>query len=89
MFTKLLSNVLRVCTNNKSQVFTTASTIHQAKKFLKYIASFHVLQLATKRFVAVKLLTANYGLTEPNVFGIVTRLRAGQQRNRGSISGGG
>ena len=32
-------------------------------------------------------MTAGYGLTENNVVGTVARLRAGQPRNRGSISG--
>ena len=47
-----------------------------------------MFQLATQRCVAGNLLTESYGLTEPIVFGIVASLRAGQPRNRGSVSGG-
>jgi hypothetical protein len=64
-----------VSTNKDPQVFITAPTIHQAKKFLNDVASFHVLYLATQHCVAGNLLTAGYGLTEPNVVGIAARLR--------------
>jgi hypothetical protein len=87
VFTKLISNVIYVSTNKDSQVFSAVSTIHLAKKLLKGVASFHLFQSATKHCVAGFLLTASYGLTEPNVFGIAASLRAGQLRNRGSISG--
>jgi len=76
MFTKLISNVVHVNTNKDSQALTTVLTIHLAKKFLNDVTSFHLFQITTQHYVAGKLLTASYGLTEPYVVGIVASLQA-------------
>jgi hypothetical protein len=75
MFTKLISNIIYVSTNKDSQVFTTASTIHLAKKFLNDFTLVHLFQLVTQHCVAGNLLTASYGLTETIEVGIVARLQ--------------